>query len=291
MIRRTVVWHWEFNAWFLTTSNNLFCGLLNLPDATDDIYFLQIQLNTGCDQNSSLSSNSPERSSKICMTFHDFPGPRPGKCDLNSRTFQDLYKPWMESYAKNDVLGHTGDWSEHTRMLRLLWKGPQYKFVFTNAKLGLIKWIFWSHTLQKDSIAQQNETVCKTVITWRPKTKKRCRSLLGMVNFYRWHVLSCAEIIASITELTKNTAPELVKWGDSQEEAFTEIKRLLSNEPKLKLPDLEWEFILQTDASNQSLGACLLQENDGLNTQCCMPARSCFFRNRTILLVSGRHLL
>ena len=46
-----------------------------------------IQLNTGCDQNSSVSSNHSERSLKNLsyqlFTFHDFPGPRP-----DSRTFQ-----------------------------------------------------------------------------------------------------------------------------------------------------------------------------------------------------------
>ena len=34
--------------------------------------------------------------------------------------------------------------------------------------------------------------------------------------------------------------------------------------PILKLPDLNKEFILQTDASNRSLGGCLLQEHDGV---------------------------
>ena len=36
--------------------------------------------------------------------------------------------------------------------------------------------------------------------------------------------------------------------------AFSEVKHLLSSKPILKLPDLNKEFILQTDASNRSLG-------------------------------------
>ena len=51
-----------------------------------------------------------------------------------------------------------------------------------------------------------------------------------------------------------NGARFQVKWGDKQEEAFTKIKECLSSEPILKLPDLNREFILQTDAPNQSLG-------------------------------------
>ena len=38
----------------------------------------------------------------------------------------------------------------------------------------------------------------------------------------------------------------------------------MSKEPILKLPDLERPFIVQTDASNETLGACLLQEYEGV---------------------------
>ena len=70
--------------------------------------------------------------------------------------------------------------------------------------------------------------------------------------------------MAPITELTKNKMPNMVKWGNRQEEVFVEVKRCLSSEPTLKLPDLSREFTLQTDASNQSLGGCLLQEHEGV---------------------------
>jgi len=82
-------------------------------------------------------------------------------------------------------------------------------------------------------------------------TLNDCRSLLGMVNFYRRYIPNCAQIIAPITDLTRRRAAEIVKWGDSQEWAFNDIKNLLSSERILKLPDLNKEFILQTDASNK----------------------------------------
>jgi len=75
-----------------------------------------------------------------------------------------------------------------------------------------------------------------------------------MVNFYRRYIPNCAQIIVPITDLTRSRAAEIVKWEDSQEWPFNEIKHLLSSETILKLPDLNKEFILQTDASNRSLG-------------------------------------
>lgn len=54
-----------------------------------------------------------------------------------------------------------------------------------------------------------------------------------------------------------------MEWGESQERAFVKLKDILSSEPILKLPDLQKDFILQTDASNFGIGACLLQDHDG----------------------------
>ena len=76
-----------------------------------------------------------------------------------------------------------------------------------------------------------------------------------MINFYRRYIANCAEVIAPVTMLTKNRAPNNVEWGSEQEKAFKEFKKILSSEPILKLLDLNHEIILSTDASNKSLGA------------------------------------
>jgi len=43
-----------------------------------------------------------------------------------------------------------------------------------------------------------------------------------------------------------------------------EVEKILSSEPILKLPDLNREIVLSTDASNKSLGACMMQKYDGV---------------------------
>jgi hypothetical protein len=49
-------------------------------------------------------------------------------------------------------------------------------------------------------------------------------------------------------------------WGTEQEEAFQEIKKRFIEEPVLAFHDPEEEAIIETDASDKALGACLSQK-------------------------------
>src|SRR5207253_1665429 len=51
-------------------------------------------------------------------------------------------------------------------------------------------------------------------------------------------------------------------WGPAQRGAFERLKEILTTPPVLKLPDFsrKFKFTLQTDASDQGLGAVLAQE-------------------------------
>mgnify|MGYP006048015655 FL=1 len=67
-----------------------------------------------------------------------------------------------------------------------------------------------------------------------------------------------------LTGLTKANSSNQVDWTDEHDKAFETLKTRLSSEPVLKLPKFDREFILQTDASDKSIGATLLQEYDGM---------------------------
>jgi len=172
----------------------------------------------------------------------------------------------LESYV-DDVLGHTENCLKHMEILLDFFervKRANLRLRPSKCKIGFDEVKFLGHTLQGDCIKPQDESVRQNLNTERPKTKKSCRSLLGMINFYRRDIPNCAEVIAPVTMLTKNRAPNNVEWGSEQERAFKEVKKILSSEPILKLPDLNREIILSTDASNESLGICMMQEYDGV---------------------------
>jgi hypothetical protein len=171
----------------------------------------------------------------------------------------------LESYV-DDIIGYSQDWAYHLGILRDLFervKRANLSLKPSKCKIGFDSVDFLGHTLKTDFIGPQSETVGKILTMSRPQTKRQCRSLLGLINFYRRYIPDCATLVAPISDLTKSKAPNKIEWGEIQESAFSKLKDILSSEPVLKLPDLQREFILQTDASNLGIGACLFQEHNG----------------------------
>lgn len=88
-----------------------------------------------------------------------------------------------------------------------------------------------------------------------------CR-FLGMASWYRRFIPNFAQPTVALTLLLKKNVKWM--WGDEQEEAFTFIKQKLTESPILSCPDFDKPFKLQTDASNDGLGAVLFQvDQDG----------------------------
>ena len=53
-------------------------------------------------------------------------------------------------------------------------------------------------------------------------------------------------------------------WGEEQQKAFNEMKRVISEETLLSFLDFNEEFHIYTDASNYQLGTVIMQNNKPL---------------------------
>jgi len=105
------------------------------------------------------------------------------------------------------------------------------------------------------------ETVKKILRVPPPHTMKQLRAFLGLASFYRKYVPNFAVIAAPLTDATRKGNPAETVWKDSRDKAFQELKRRISTQPILRLPDVSQPFIVQTDASHVGIGAVLLQED------------------------------
>ena len=97
----------------------------------------------------------------------------------------------------------------------------------------------------------------------KPQTKKEMRSFLGLLSFYRKFVPRLADYVAKLTDLLKKSNVDRIKWNDDLDNCFYNARVLISNDICLAIPQIDKQFILQTDASQVGIGAVLAQEIDG----------------------------
>ena len=179
------------------------------------------------------------------------------------RLLQDMDN--VKSYI-DDLIVYIEDWDTHLRVLdELLQRLRQAHLVVrpTKCVFGSRSVEFLGHFVGGDCISINEENLEKIRQAKRPTTKKGVRSFLGLANYYRDHIPSFAAIAAPLSDLTKKSFPERARWQDPQEKAFVTLRESLMRRPILRLPDHGNSFVLRTDASNNGLGAALMQKHEG----------------------------
>jgi len=87
------------------------------------------------------------------------------------------------------------------------------------------------------------------------------RSFVGLASYYRKFVQDFAKKAALLNRLTQKN--HKFEWNDETQNSFEELKQALTEPPILALPTDDDLFILDTDASNESIGAVLSQRQSG----------------------------
>ena len=91
------------------------------------------------------------------------------------------------------------------------------------------------------------------------------RSFLGLVGFYRQFIKNFSELTAPLTDFTKKgQRNQDIKWGESQEKAFNQLRKALVSKPILQMVEISKPFTLQVDTSDLGIGALVLQEENGI---------------------------
>jgi ribonuclease HI len=90
------------------------------------------------------------------------------------------------------------------------------------------------------------------------KNVKTLRSFIGVTSFFRKFVPQFSTIAQSLFNLLKKNVPW--SWNKEQEEAKAKLVDALTSAPILAHFDEELEVVVQTDASQEGLGAVLLQD-------------------------------
>lgn len=94
-----------------------------------------------------------------------------------------------------------------------------------------------------------------------PTNVSEVRQFVGLASYYRRFVKGFATIVQPLHALTKKYAR--FHWTEECDQAFKELKQLLTSAPVLGYPLDNGELILDTDASDVGIGAVLAQIQNG----------------------------
>ncbi len=166
----------------------------------------------------------------------------------------------------DDIIIYSQDWQRHMVIMREVLRALRGAGLTANPKkcaIGRVEVRYLGFHLGHGQVRPQIDKTAAIAACPRPKTKKEVRQFLGLAGYYRRFIPDYSELTSPLTDLTKKEVPDTVPWMERCQQAFTQVRAALCGGPLLHSPDFSLPFLLQTDASDQGLGAVLTQEIGG----------------------------
>lgn len=92
-----------------------------------------------------------------------------------------------------------------------------------------------------------NDSKVTAITKWlKPTSARSVCGFLGLSGYYRKFIRDYGTITAPLTKILQKTG---FLWSSEAEDAFTILKKALSEAPVLALPDFSKKFIVECDAS------------------------------------------
>jgi hypothetical protein len=161
----------------------------------------------------------------------------------------------------DDILIYSKNEKEHARHLQIVLthlREHQLYAKFSKCAFWLEKIQFLGHVLSAKGIAVDPSKV-KDILEWKPPTTvHQVRSFLRLAGYYRQFIPDFSKLVKPITSLLKNDTK--FNWSSRCNEAFEQLKVLLTTALVLAQPDIEKPFDVYCDASGSDLGCVLMQE-------------------------------
>ncbi|XP_047325223.1 uncharacterized protein LOC124929014 [Impatiens glandulifera] len=182
-------------------------------------------------------------------------------------TFQRMMNEVFKTYLRKfvlvffyDILIYSRTWEDHLKQLRLVFELlKQHHLVLKHSKcvFACLEVDYLGHVISQQGVAVDMSKISAIKIWPTPDSLKQLRGFLGLTGYYRRFVKNYGSIARPLTSLLKRG--KLV-WNEEADVAFEELKKAMMNLPVLKLPNFEESFVVETDASNNGMGAILMQQ-------------------------------
>ena len=211
-------------------------------------------------------------------------------------TFQRLMERCMGDINLHDCLIYLDDViifsktiEQHiTRLEKVFQRLQEYNLKLNPKKCEFFKTkvTYLGHVVSSEGI-QTDPSKVEAVKTWpRPNTVKEVRKFLGFASYYRRFIKDFSSVARPLNNLlighptkTQKKVKSSIKrapfvWNSEQEDAFQNLKFMMTNAPVLAYADYSRPFTVHTDASTKGLGAVLYQMHNNKERVVAFASRS-----------------
>jgi hypothetical protein len=175
-----------------------------------------------------------------------------------------VFMPELDKFVVvfiDDILIYSKNEKEHAWHLRIVLthlREHQLYAKFSKCAFWLEEIQFLGHVLSAKEIAVDPSKV-KDILEWKPPTTvHQVRSFLRLAGYYRRFIPDFSKLVKRITSLLKNDT--MFNWSSRCNEAFKQLKVLLTTALVLAQSDIEKPFDVYCDASGSDLDCVLMQE-------------------------------
>ena len=158
----------------------------------------------------------------------------------------------------DDIIVHSADMANHLGHLHeVLQCMRDHKLAVKRKKCEFIhdKFVYLGQVVQAGGVSPDPAKVEAIAKLAPPADVSQLHSFLGCCNFYERLVKHYVEIAAPLTDLLASKVQWV--WGAPELAAFDTLKQALCTAPVLLMPDLWGDFVIDTDASQRSIGGIL----------------------------------
>jgi hypothetical protein len=190
-------------------------------------------------------------------------------------TFQtvinNVLRPFLDKFVVvylDDITVYSNSHEEHIEHLRQVFEAlAKHKLYANPAKCVFNKpeVKFCGHIIGNGTVQVMQDKI-QAINNWpQPRTVHHIRQFLGLASYYRRFIKNFSQIALPLSDLLKvgesadKNKFRHVPWNTSHQLAFERLKAALTSAPVLQQVDPTKPFIIETDASDFAIGACLLQ--------------------------------
>ena len=175
----------------------------------------------------------------------------------NEETFADI--EGVHIVADDIIIAACDELQHDARMMQVMQRAREKNVRFNRNKIQykVNSVNYMGNVVTENGLTPDPAKISAIMNMPKPNDRQSLQRLLGMIKYLAQYVPHESDHTAPLRELLKKNVPWC--WAEKHDQALQKVRQALTNTPMLQYYDVSQPVVLQCDASQRGLGACLMQ--------------------------------